>query len=159
MFARLFATTPKITINNTDIKNLDVDTIDKLKQSPHNKFQLTNMAMHDAYTENNIDKLKYLNNNFGLRLPTLGCYHVDVSIEEGNDNMAKFLVTDFKCAPSLYAKQMSQINGHTDLVTWVDANSIQRNDIGIQNIHGRYDLKTKQWRWDSWVPEQFRVFQ
>lgn len=156
MFFNYWHKTPKTIVNDNTIKNLSVNDIDKLKQSPNNEFNFTKNAMHDAYEENDIDKIKYLHKTFALELPGNGVYHVDVAIQNGQTEMAKFLVNDFKCQPSLYAKQMAIIGGHTELVKWLNNFSVQRNDISIGIVHHNYSGQDKKRIWADCIPEQFR---
>ena len=96
MFAFLSSFTNQNSTNNIisdcDIKNKNVIDITELQKNKQNDFKLTNMSLHNAFEENNIDKIKYLKNNFPLSLPGNGNYHVDVSTENGNGDMAKFSV-------------------------------------------------------------------
>lgn len=158
MFARYLNNKPKNVITNTHIENMKIPEIESLAKSPDNEFQLTVLAMRDAYEQNDIDKLKYLKSNFGLSMPGQGEYHIDRATEDGKDDMARFLVTEFKCSPSKYAKQMAQINGHNPLVSWLDQNSTQRCDVGIASVHYQFDRTTGKLGWPDFIPEQFRTF-
>ena len=142
--------TPQRIISDKDIKGKNVQEINQLKSSPENKFSLTNIGLHDAYQENDINIMTYLNQQFNLRLPGYGNYHIDVAIETGNTDMSKFLVNNFNSKPSLYAVQMGKINGHHELVDWVNQFSEQRNAPGINVVHSRYDKQKGAFVWDSY---------
>src|SRR5439155_14756399 len=147
----------KIIITDNDIKNKSIDEIKELEKNHNNRFIITNTCLHDTFYENNIDKMKFLKDKFQLSLPCFnGAFHIDVSVEEGNEMMAKFLVKEFNCQPSLYAKQMAHINGHHGLVFWMDNFSQQRNYIGIHNVHRRYDFKTKKMLWNNIIPLNYQ---
>lgn len=148
-------TPPKI-ISDNDIKGKTTHEIDELKQSQENKFNLTNIGLHDAYTENDVNKMSYLKQQFNLELPGYGNYHIDVAIESGNTDMSKYLVSNFNCQPSLYAKQMGRINGYNELVDWIDKSTEQRNDNGIDIVHRRFDKMTGKFIWNSVIPNEYR---
>lgn len=148
--------TAKRTIGDIDIKGKDINVISSLKANPDVQFNLTQNALHDAYEENDMNKLKYLKDNFALNLPGQGAYYIDVATEEGNTNMAKFLASEFKCQPSLYAKQMAHINGHSTLTFWLDAYTKQRNDTPISTVHRPYNTQKKAFQWNDAIPEKFR---
>lgn len=116
-----------------------------------------NYELHKAFEENDIKRMTYLQKQFSLTLPGYGNYHIDVALERGNTDMSKFLVSNFKCQPSLYAKQMAKINGHKDLVDWVNSTTKQRNDTGIDNVHCRFDKKEKAFVWDDVIPHEYRI--
>ena len=159
MLSRFFGSpniNKKTVISDNDIKNKSINEINELNENKENEFKLSNNAMTNAFEEKNIDKLKYLKNNFSLTLPGNGNYHVDISVEEGDTNMAQFLITSFNCQPSLYAKQMATINGHNKLSLWVDTYATQRNDVGIDSVHKRYDRNQRIYCWSDVIPEQFR---
>ena len=82
------------------------------------------------------------------------CY-VDIALEEGKEDLVKFLVMNFKdaAAYSLYAKQMAMINGHLKLALWVEKFGILRNNkIDIRTVHYNYDTRS----WDSCIPESYQ---
>lgn len=141
----------KSIITDCDIKNKNINEIEELKKNSENEFNLSNNAMTDAFEEQNIDKLQYLKNNFSLNLHGCGNYHIDIAIEEGQTDMSKFLITEFKCQPSLYAKQMAIVNGHDQLSSWVDQNAIQRNQTGINVVHRHYDKEKRQFVWGDYL--------
>lgn len=155
MFLFRKPTTPKRTITDIDIQNKSINDIQTL-QNPENEFKLTNMSMHNSYKENDIEKMKFLNQQFNVSLPTQGNYHVDVAVENGNEQMAKFLVSEFNCQPSLYSKQMAEINGHVGLAQYMNSFVGQRNDTSVAIVHRRYNDKTKQFVWDSCIPKEFQ---
>jgi hypothetical protein len=144
-------------ISDNDIKGKTIQQIEELKQLQENKFDLTNIGLHNAYEENDKDKMIYLKQQFGLRLPGYGNYHIDVAIETGNTDMSKYLVNDFNCQPSLYAKQMGRINGHKELVDWIDKFTEQRNNVGIDIVHRHYSKEKRTWVWNGVIPEEYRI--
>ena len=141
-------------INNVDIKNKTVEEI-KILNDNKNLFKLSNESLNDAYKENDIRKMKYLKDSFNLKLQTDGSFHVDIAVEEGNEEMAKFLVQEFHSKPSLYEKQMSHINGHSNLSFWMDKYAEQRNNLGIDSVYKRFD-GDKGWIWNDCIPMAFR---
>ena len=58
--------------------------------------------------------------------------------------------------PSLYAKQMANINGHVSLVNWIDTYTTQRNDIGIDSVHRRFDKNKGVFSWSECIPMEYR---
>lgn len=155
-----------IKITSEQISNLNVEQIENLRLNPNTIFELTNDAMDDAFHRNDIQKLKYLNKVFNLQLKSGGGYHIDISLEEGREEMTKFLIAEFGCVPSLYAKQMALVNRHIGLCMWVDEhlssvdaenknnNSNKRNDTGISKVHLK--IKDKKLCWDDSIPEYAR---
>ena len=156
MFSFFLNNQPKTTIMDNDIKDKTLDEIDTLIKNPKNEFKLSKILLHDVYEKNDINTLEYLIDNFKLELPANGNYHIDKAIEEGNITMAKFLVSKLNCQPSLYAKQMATINGHTSLVTWIDTHTTQRNDIGIANVHRRFDKLSRRFTWSDCIPIEYQ---
>lgn len=78
---------------------------------------------------------------------------IDVALEEGNTDMVKVLTTQFKCQPSLYAKQMAHVNGHHKLALWIESYSTLRyGTIDIKKVHHNY----KTSKWNDCIPEEFR---
>ncbi|QKF94539.1 hypothetical protein QKU48_gp1081 [Fadolivirus algeromassiliense] len=149
--------TPKTIVTNQDIKDKHVDEIKTMKHDDNNDFKLTNDAVFDAYKENNIEKIKYLTNTFNLKLTNTN-YPVDESVEQGNETMAKFLINNFKAQPSLYAKQMATINGHNNIVFWLDRNATLRDTTtDIASVHRHYNRNTKQFEWDECIPVEYRT--
>jgi hypothetical protein len=100
--------------------------------------------------------MKYLKNNFSLSLPGNGNYYIDLSLENGKTEMVKFLIIEFHYQPSLYAKQMATILGHTALVFWVDEFTQPRNETGVRSVHRSYDRINKEFVWDDVIPHEFR---
>jgi len=145
-------------ITDSDIENKSINEIENLKKDKQNKFKITNDSLNNSFKENNIQKMKYLKDFFNLKLQGNGYFHVDVSIEEGNEKMAKFLVQEFGAQPSLYAKQMAHVNGHSNLSFWMDKYAQQRNNIGIDSVHKRFDGSKSGmgWFWSESIPEKFR---
>jgi len=104
--------------------------------------------LKDAFDKNNITELEKYEH-----IPNFYCnIFVDTALEEGNSDMTKLLVNNFKCRPSLYAKQMAHVNGHHKLAFWTETYGQQRNDTDIKTVH--YNHKTKTW--NNSIPEEFR---
>lgn len=152
-----------IKITSEQISNLNVEQIENLRLNPNTIFELTNDAMDDAFHRNDMQKLKYLNKVFNLQLKSGGGYHIDISMEEGREEMTKFLIVEFGCVPSLYAKQMALVNRHIGLCMWVDEHlssvgaenkNNKRNDTGISKVHLK--IKDKKLCWDESIPEYAR---
>ena len=82
---------------------------------------------------------------------------VDISFENGDGEMFKFLVNEFGAQPSLYAKQMASINNHNDLVTWTETMDVPlRNKVGIHSVHYKYNKDTNKLDWDDCIPSSYR---
>jgi hypothetical protein len=114
------------------------------------KIQSTEEKYQDAFLKNDIQTMK--NVSYGKIISPMQCgMFIDTSLESGNAEMAKFLVTDFKCQPSLYAKQMAHVNGHHSLSLWMDSYATQRNDTDIKTVH--YRPKSG---WSPHIPEKYR---
>ena len=146
----------KTIITDNEIRNKSVDEIKVLKTNQQNIFQLTDDALYDSYKEQNTHKMKFLKDSFNLKLAGNGQFHVDIATEEGNEKMAKFLVEEFKSQPSLYAKQLAHINGYSGLSFWMDKYAQQRNDIGIDSVHKRFNKKIGKWIWNDCIPIESR---
>jgi hypothetical protein len=110
----------------------------------------TNMAfepVQKAFLNNDIERMKHWKH-----IPEIKCNSfVDYSIETGNVDMAKFLINTYNCKPSLYAKQMANINGHKSLVSWTNENSTQRDTPDIKSVY--YSAKSG---WDNRIPVEYR---
>lgn len=90
--------------------------------------------MEEAFKNGNQEEMKLQG-----KLSTGQCnLFVDISLEEGNDSMTKFLINHFGCQPSLYAKQMAQINGHDKLALWAESHGILRNHTSYKSVHYNY---------------------
>lgn len=114
-----------------------------------------NTELFDAYKQNDIDKMKQLKNKFRMTLPNSG-YYIDEATENGNEEMVKFLVSEFNAKPSLYAKQMATIHGHNNLVDWLNTHSKERNDTGISAVHRHYNKSTGKFEWNDCIPVEHR---
>lgn len=111
-----------------------------------------NDNVHNAFKSNKIFTLKDLIKIKPLTDAQCNMF-VDVSTEEGNETMAKFLVNEQKCIPSLYAKQMAHVNGHHKLSFWMDTYaSNTRNGPDIKTVHYNY----KQQQWSNSIPAEYR---
>jgi hypothetical protein len=40
------------------------------------------------------------------------------------------------------------------LVLWVERYGTKRNDISVDLVHKKYNLRSKEFQWDSVIPEQ-----
>lgn len=143
-----------IVLGSADISNLSISEIMRLTSDPTIRLKLDSKAMDDAFEQSNIAKLDFLNKKFGLTLRSNGNYHIDVAVEEGNEDMAKFLIQSFGCKPSLYAKQMALAGGHLKLFLWVDAFGIERTHTALHNVH--FKTKNKELEWDKCIPDYLR---
>ena len=77
-------------------------------------------------------------------------------MEEGDLERTKWLIDNFKCEPSLYAKQMSLVNGHNNIVLWLEAMKTPlRNNVSLSTVHRRYDKHTGQFKWFG-ISEQYQ---
>lgn len=83
-------------------------------------------------------------------------YYLDIATDSGNEDMAKFLVSEMKCQPSLYAVQMCEVNGHKDLSDWMKNNTTVRNNTSIEIVHKRYNKENGLFEWNSSIPEKYR---
>jgi len=139
------------TVTDMDADKLSVTELTLLKNQRHN-FKLTKDSLFNAFHKNDKEKLKFIANNFNYNLNGGLCnLFIDSSLEDGNEDMVKFLVKEFQCQPSLYAKQMAHINGHHSLAFWADTFTTQRNDVNIHAVHHNY--KTG---WANSIPEELR---
>ena len=138
------------TVTDMDADKLSVTDLTLLKNQQHN-FVLTSGSLFNAFHKNDKKKIKFLSDNFNYMKSGPCNLFIDSSLEDGNEDMAKFLVKEFQCQPSLYAKQMAHINGHHSLAFWADTFATQRNNVNIHTVHHRY--KTG---WTNTVPEEFR---
>ena len=106
-----------------------------------------------AFLKRNFFALKSLKPN-SSSLSAVPNICVDTALEEGDEDMFKFLVNEFKCEPSLYAKQMANINGHHELITWIETMNVPlRNSIGIDKVHFKPKNANK---WDDTIPPEYR---
>lgn len=81
-------------------------------------------------------------------------FSVDISLENGDYEMFKYLVNNFNAHPSLYSKQMANINGHNQLITFMESMNVPlRNDIGIYQVH----YNVKKGSWNECIPNSFRI--
>ena len=150
MFVSLFSKTQNVQ------KNLDNEV--KLSSLQELKYQVSQQngcftiyGLLDAWKQKDTEKMDFIKEkmtntaNFN--------YMVDISLEEGNDKMTKYLINS-GARPSLYAKQMAEVNGHTKLAKFVETFYPLRNDVSIASVHCRIRNGTRNW--DSCIPEEFR---
>ncbi len=64
-------------------------------------------------------------------------YLIDIATEEGDMATLKRIYREFGIKPSLYAKQISQINGHNEIVMYIDEHIGTRNTISVKKVHGK----------------------
>jgi len=62
-------------------------------------------------------------------------YLIDVAVEEGDMDTLLKIYKEHKVKPSLYSKQMSMINGHFDIVMYIDEHIGVRNNISVKKVH------------------------
>lgn len=132
--------------DNKNIVTQNHDTIQKLHIND----------LNEAYATNDTTRMRDIMKGGNLHDRQSACgpagIYIDKTLEDGNDKMAKFLVMEFRCQPSLYAKQMAHVNGHHKLAFWMDSFAELRNKTDISSVH--YDNKTKQW--NKSIPEEYR---
>lgn len=78
---------------------------------------------------------------------------IDKAVEYGDMDKVKKVCTGGE-KPSLYAKQMALINGHVDMVAYVDTCVGTRGIVGVDTVH--YKMYKGNVGWDENVPEKFR---
>jgi len=148
-------TEPNIRVlGSADISHLGISDITRLASDPTIRLSLDSKAMDDAFEQSDIPKLDYFHKKFGLTLQSDGDYHIDVAVEKGSEDMAKFLIQSFGCKPSLYAKQMALAGGHLKLFLWVDAFGTERTHTAPHNTHLK--TKNKEPEWDKCIPDFMR---
>jgi hypothetical protein len=140
---------PKI-ISDIEIDNKSILEIEHLRNEQY-EFKLTNSSLKSAFDNNDMQKMEYLTNQFGLTISENNGLFIDSALEDGNDNMAKFLVKKYKSQPSLYAKQMAHVNGHHGLAFWMDSFAEQRDRTGIDIVHKRHNTG-----WNECIPPEYR---
>ncbi len=107
--------------------------------------------LNDAFVNNNLASFRSYFSS-GAKLPQGQCnMFVDAALEEGRNDMVKYLVNTHECQPSLYAKQMAHVNGHHGLAAWTEDYAVQRNNTSIKSVH--YRPKTG---WSKVIPEKYR---
>lgn len=95
--------------------------------------------VNEAFLNDDIATIdKYFNT---IPLPRYD-YYIDTAFEEGKEKVAKFLL-EKGIRPSLYSKQIGEINGHKDLVKFFEKNYKLRNYIDIRAVHCHID-RTKR---------------
>lgn len=104
----------------------------------------------EAWSSNNYESMESFRNK---KINT--DYAVDVSLEEGNEKMTKYLLSIYNAKPSLYAKQMAEVNGHIQLAKYVESLFPLRNQISIANVHRKIDAN-KQFKWNGNIPQQYQ---
>lgn len=81
-------------------------------------------------------------------------FEYDVAIEEGDFDKVKKLYNT--TSYSLYAKQMAIINKHYNIVMFIESHGTQRNNIGIEKVHKKFNTNTKKFEWSDVIPSKFR---
>lgn len=113
----------------------------------------TNYNLDDAWRQHDYDQIKVIHNKLGNEANLY--YFVDVSLEEGDKEMTQFLINKLNAQPSLYAKQMAEINGHSELAKYVDHFGTFRNQTSIASVHRRRD-KDGNIRWSECIPLKYQ---
>ena len=140
------------------------ELIDIQQYYDDNDVYFTNDALYDSFKKKDINKLQFLERDkrfretlnsdsyrIGLPMPLM---FIDVSLEEGDMELFKYFLNDCKLQPSLYAKQMANINGHKSLITYMEVmGTVLRNSVNIMQVH--YNAKTRVWA--DCIPEEYRV--
>ena len=162
-FKRFFSGNPDNTTDTEDIEDdpanslacgdayfMNNDLIDIQQYYEENDVYFTNDALLDAFKKKDINKLQFLE-RVGLPMPIM---FIDVSLEEGDMELFKYFLNDCKLLPSLYAKQMANINGHHSLITYLEVwGTPLRNSVSIMQVH--YNAKTGVWA--DCIPEEYRI--
>lgn len=126
------------------------ELIDIQQYYDENDVYFTNDALYDSFKKKDINKLQFLE-RIGLPMPLM---FIDVSLEEGDMELFKYFLNDCKLQPSLYAKQMANINGHHSLITYMEVmGTVLRNSVNIMQVH--YNAKTGVWA--DCIPEEYRI--
>jgi hypothetical protein len=120
--------------------------IDNYKGDGKN-IKLTFASVNAAIMENNYDKLKYIV-DYGA--PVKKTLLVDIALDNGNDDMTRYLITEHGCKPSLYAKQIAVINGNLKLASFVDFSGTLRSNTGIISVHWGLN------GWHDCIPQEYR---
>lgn len=141
-------------ITDNDIENKQIDEIKTLSDNPTNLLKLTNKSVKSAYENSDINKIRYLIKDLHVKANLN--YFIDTATEEGNEDMAKFLVNEFSASPSLFAKQMALVNDHTKLVMWLDKYSVQRNNVSVTDVYRHYNKQNKTFEWNPIIAEKFQ---
>lgn len=139
-------------------KNLDSDVkvgnLQSLKERVSNENgYFTGIGLISAWEQRDLEKMDFIRGKMEGRINTN--FMVDVSLEEGDDKMTRHLISNYGAQPSLYAKQMAEINGHTKLAKLVETFYPLRNNVSIAHVHRRMDGKGRT-TWADCVPEQYR---
>jgi hypothetical protein len=135
------------------------DRIDEVKKliDEGKRISISPLVIENLYSQKKYDLIEYLHFKLkgNISFPSLD-FHLDIALEEGNTDEVK-LLTKLGGKYSLYAKQMSLILKPIDnvpLVLWVERYGTKRNDISVDLVHKKYNLRSKEFQWDSVIPEQ-----
>lgn len=138
----------ELIINNL-VKKLD----EYFKNNNQNDYKFTPISLINAFKNNDYEKMKYCHEK--LKIP-ISEYMIDEATENGNMEMVKFLTFNYNKKPSLYAKQMAEINGHKTMSLWIDKFAGIRNNVDISSVHRKH---TKDGvKWSDIIPEAFRFY-
>ncbi len=112
---------------------------------------MNNFDIIDSAFDN--DDTTTINEHFNEIPKSMYNYFIDVALEDGREKMTKFLLSK-NIMPSLYAKQIAEINGHISLAKYVESYFDFRNRINIKNVHS--NLVGSQYIWNQNIPNEYR---
>jgi hypothetical protein len=143
---------PKIESRTVNIDDkVKAFTLDQLRESVDNGGAFfTNYGLVNAWKQGDYSKMDYIWGKIGKKSGITN-YMVDVSLEEGDEKMAKYLIAHYDARPSLYAKQMAEINGHIKLAKLIESLYPLRNSTSIFNVH--WSAKAG---WNQCIPHQYQ---
>ena len=113
----------------------------------------SNAGLLDAWQLRDRDKMNFVKEKLDGKINAN--YMVDVSLEEGDGEMTKYLIHKFDAKPSLYAKQMAEINGHITLAKEIESYYELRNAVSIAHVHRKMG-KDKKMRWSDCIPLEYQ---
>jgi hypothetical protein len=79
-------------------------------------------------------------------------FYLDCALEEGRLEIVDFFIQR-QVKPSLFAYQMSRINGFHSITNKI---SEFRNKVNLKNVYWNYDPSKKDFEWNSCVPTNHR---
>lgn len=82
-------------------------------------------------------------------------YMIDVSVENGDVEMASFLMSECDVCPSLYAVQMAFIDGNhkTGHMALSTCHNKLRNEKSIKTVHHNYKKNGRNKYWSNCIPQ------
>jgi hypothetical protein len=113
----------------------------------------TNEQLYNAWSDRNFIKMDMMKGKIDGKINTN--MMVDISLENGDEEMTKYLLTKYDAKPSLYAKQMAEINGHIKLAKEIESVYGLRNNVSIKHVHWTMD-ENKNMCWNECIPLEYR---